>query len=85
LLGWLDTPDDNFPQVFSQYAWGTFITMLDDIPLIGKQITKLVWNRAMNQRLGTQKLTWPQIVKEATNRGLSIGELMAIPEKEEWM
>jgi hypothetical protein len=80
----MDTPEKNWPQTFSSNSWATFITMLDELPLIGNTIVELVWNRALNKRLGTEGLNWPQIIKEATYRGISIGELISIPEKEEW-
>jgi hypothetical protein len=58
--------------------------MLDELPIVGAKAMDLVWNRALNKRLGTEGLNWPQIIKEATARNMSIGELISIPEKEEW-
>ena len=84
LFGFLDTPNDNYPQLFDVDSFTTLITMLDNFPIVGKKAIDLVWNRALNKRLGTNGLNWPQIIKEATYRGITLGELIAIPEKEEW-
>ena len=37
LFGFLDTPEDNFPQVTDSNSWGTFISMLNSVPEIGPQ------------------------------------------------
>ena len=60
------------------------MTMLEELPLIGEKVSTLVWSRALNKRLGTEGLNWRQIIKEATYRDMTLGELMSIPEKEEW-
>lgn len=83
-FSWLDTPDDNFPQITGGDAFYTFLMILEEIPFLGPQIVDTVWNKAMNKRLGTEGLTYREIIKKATERGMDIGEVVAIPEKEEW-
>jgi hypothetical protein len=87
LFGFIDTPEDNFPQVISSDSWFNFVSILNSYPVIGPQITNLVWNRALSKRLGfmDDALTWPQIIEEATKRDLTLGELISMPEKEEWL
>lgn len=86
LFGFLDTPEDNFPQITDSNSWATFITMLNDLPHVGPEAINLVWTRAMAKRLGMPEgQNWPDVVEEATKKGLTIGEVLAIPEKEEWL
>lgn len=85
LFGYFDTPDENFPQLISVDAWMTFIMILNDIPLVGPKLVDFVWTRALNKRLGTEGLNFKQVVEETMKKGMTLGELMAIPEKEEWV
>lgn len=85
LFGYIDTPEENYPQITGADAWASFIMMLNDIPIIGEKAVDYVWTRALNKRLGTDGLHYKQVVLEAAKRGMTIGELAAMPEKEEWM
>jgi hypothetical protein len=65
----------------------SFMSILNSVPEVGPRVTELVWNRAFSRRLGVmdRNLTWVQVIEEAVKKGISLPELMAIPEKEEWL
>lgn len=86
LFGYLDTPEDNFPQLTDSNSWATFISTLNSIPDIGPKAINKIWTRAMAKRLGMPEgQNWPDVIAEATKRGMTMGEVMAIPEQEEWL
>lgn len=60
LFGFLDTPNDNFPQVMDSNSWFTLISIIYSIPEIGPEMVDLVWSRGLSKRLGfaTEELTW---------------------------
>lgn len=86
LFGFIDTPNSNFPQVIDGNSWFNFISILNSYPILGPKITEQFWNRALSKRLGymDEHLTWPQIIEESVKRGVTLGELISMPEKEEW-
>lgn len=87
LFGFFDTVNDNLPQLMDNNSWLTLITMLYSIPGVGHQIIEKVWSRAMSKRLGfmDQNLSWTQVIEESVKKGVSLGELMTIPEQESWL
>lgn len=85
LFSAIDTPEDNYPQIVGADAFSRLMMYFNEIPLVGRRAVDLIWTRALNKRLGTEGLDYGQVVLEAAKRGMSIGELAAIPEKEEWM
>ncbi|KAK6132887.1 hypothetical protein DH2020_033367 [Rehmannia glutinosa] len=44
-----------------------------------------MWNEALNKRLGTQNFTLSEVLVEVEKRGSSFGELLAIPEQDDWV
>lgn len=84
----LDTPENNWPQVISSDSWFTFMNILNKVvpskPGDEGPADKIM-GQALNHRLGTQGLSLPQIVLEAAKRGLTMGELIAMPEQEGWL
>jgi hypothetical protein len=60
LMGFFDTPEDNFPQVIDSNSWWNFMTLLNSIPEVGPQLLNLVWTRAFGKRLGIadESITW---------------------------
>lgn len=85
LFGYFDTPNQNFPQVIDEDSWMTFMMILNDLPFAGKKVVDFIWTRALNKRLGTEGLDFKEVVAETVKRGMTLGELMAVPEKEEWL
>lgn len=88
LFGFIDTPNDNFPQLLDDNSWFNFVSILNGIPEIGEKIVDLVWSRALSKRLGytgEESLNWVQIIEESTKKGITLGELISMPEKEDWL
>lgn len=83
----LDTPESNWPQTVSSDSWFTFLNILStlDIPGQDENLADKIMGEALNHRLGTQNLTIREIVLEASKRGLTMGELISIPEQEGWV
>ncbi|KAL8126076.1 hypothetical protein AgCh_013383 [Apium graveolens] len=44
-----------------------------------------MWNEALNKRLGTEELDLYGILAEIESRGLTIDQLLSIPEQDEWV
>ena len=84
----LDTPENNWPQAITTDSWFTFMNILNKVapskPGDEGPADKIM-GQALNHRLGTQGLSLPEIVLEAAKRGLTMGELIAMPEQEGWL
>lgn len=84
LFAGVDTPDDNFPQMVNADSFLTLVLTLDKIPGISEGLD-LVFGQGFNKRLGTEGLKLPEIVEEATKKGMSLKELFAVPEDPNWI
>jgi hypothetical protein len=77
LFGWLDTPYDNTPREIH----GSFIPILFNIlSHLMPEVIDLFFTQALNNHLGTSGLSIIEIAGEAARRGLTIEEVMALPE-----
>lgn len=77
IYGWIDTEDENWPPLLPKM----FVPILFD--LVAKVIPdgiNIMFTEGLNQRLGTQGLSIQECAGEAARRGMSIDQLMAIPE-----
>lgn len=82
----LDTPESNWPQVISSDSWFTFMNLASKLKLPGGgNIADDIMGQALNHRLGTQGLSMSQIIVESAKRGITMGELISIPEQEGWL
>jgi len=45
----------------------------------------MVWNRAYNMRMGTQNLTATEVYDLVAQRGMTYGDLLSMPEQDNWM
>ena len=82
----LDTPESNWPQVISSDSWFTFMNLASKLKLPGGgNIADDIMGQALNHRLGTQGLSMSQIIVEAAKRGITMGELISMPEQEGWL
>jgi hypothetical protein len=81
-FGQIDTPDHNFPSQLSPQFIEVSLRMLEEVfpPLMRSFI-----GEALNIRLETQNLKIDELVIEAAKRNLTISEVMAIPEQDEWV
>jgi hypothetical protein len=81
LFNWLDTPDKNFPSLIDPEAVFVVFTILEKIT---RSTSDTIMGEALNQRLNTKGLSIAQTAAEAARRGLTWGDLMALPEVEGW-
>eukprot|EP00347_Sterkiella_histriomuscorum_P011078 403373837 len=82
LWGWLDTPESNLPPLIpARFAPILFEILNRFIP----DTIDIFLVQGLNKRLNTENLTYPEVVTEAAKRGLTIQDLMAIPEQDGWL
>lgn len=84
-FSFLDTPEDNWPQAITTDSWVAFLNMISQLKLPGENLADQIMGQAFNHRLGTQNLSFSEIIVETTKRGMTMGELISIPEKEGWL
>ena len=83
LFSFWDTPQNSFTQLANTDIFMVYFALLAKHPK-GRQAVNLVLEQGLNRRLGTTGLSFEQILEEIAKRGMSIGQLGAIPEKESW-
>ncbi|CAK9317701.1 unnamed protein product [Citrullus colocynthis] len=81
IFSWIDTTHGNFPSPLDAHMVGSAMTIWNQMQptFAGK-----LWNEALNKRLGTKGLELAEILVEVEKQGSSFGELLAIPEQDEW-
>ena len=81
LFGWIDTAKDNYPPLlpaeFIPIGFQIFDSLL---PSVGSMFI----GEAINKRLGTQNLTFAELIGEAAKQGKTMNEVMAVVENDEW-
>ena len=83
-FGFLDTPNGNYPQAWDSNSWNLALYFISQIPFVGKKAIDSIWTRALNKRLGTEGLEFKEVIAEVEKRGMTLGELIAIPEQADW-
>lgn len=78
-----DTPENSFTQLANAEILMTYIAFLEKIPATKDFASQLV-NEALNHRLGTTGLSFPQILDTLGQRKMTIGQLGQIPEDPNW-
>lgn len=81
LFGWMDTARDNFPPIAAPEIFTIVFRAAEQ--LMPSAIAR-VFGEAMNKRLGTEGLQIPELEVEAGKQGMSLLEVMALPEKDDW-
>ena len=82
LFSWLDTPEDNLPSLLPHELLPIAFDMVEHLmPSVASQM----FGEAMNKRLGTEGLNMKQIAAEAAHRNMTIQDLYAIPEDDDWI
>ena len=78
----IDTPEHNFPRQLSPQFVEVFLRMLEEVlpPLM-----RSFFDEALNIRLQTQSLKIDELVIEAAKRNLTLSQVMAMPEQDEWV
>lgn len=82
LFSWIDTPKDNLPPLL---PWELLPVAFDIVEKIAPKVASSFIGEALNFRLGTKGLNMAQIAAEASKQGLSLTELMALPEQDGWV
>lgn len=82
LFSWIDTPSDNYPDLMPYMLMPVVFQMLDSImhPVVNSFILE-----ALNHRLEMSGGSFQDIVNEASRRGMTLDQVMAMPEKDHWM
>ena len=76
---WIDTPYNNFP-FFTTAEIAEFLFSV--VSLVYPPLSDLFVTESLNIRLGTQNLTFQQVMAEAARQGKSLEDLLAEPELE---
>ena len=82
IYGWIDTVRDNLPPVLPNEFSPIMFAMLEKI------IPGAVYNlyiEGLNKRLNSDCHNMPCIAEVAANQGLSVQDVMAIPEQDGWL
>jgi len=92
LFGWVDTPNSNFPCLPPHYPGSECLTeellqVISGVIDIGSPSTAtLMYNEALNFRINATMNTTAEIYQYAwEQKSLSFGELIVIPEQDDWV
>ncbi|XP_023535427.1 uncharacterized protein LOC111796871 isoform X1 [Cucurbita pepo subsp. pepo] len=82
IFSWIDTNHGNYPPPLDAHLVASAMTIWTQVrPTLAANL----WNEALNIRLGTKGLDLPEILVEVEKQGSSFGELLAIPEQDDWI
>ena len=79
IFSWIDTTNSSFPFITTNDFAELFFSLLEKF---SPSTAYSFGVEALNIRLKTTNLTFPEVIAEAARRGMTIEELMAIPEEE---
>lgn len=82
IYGWLDTPFDNNPPFLPDFGIEVVASVLDQIIPKAMEITVI---EGLNKRMGTEGLGLSEIAALAATQGMSVEDVMAIPEQDGWI
>ncbi|XP_021803297.1 uncharacterized protein LOC110747428, partial [Prunus avium] len=82
IFSWIDTIQDNYPPPLDAHVVASVVTVWNHIQ---PAYAANMWNEALNKRLGTQNLSFPDILVEVEKRGSSFDELLTVPERDDWL
>ena len=82
IFGWIDTPDQNMPFVIEHDHLEFIFTILEKI---SRSTSDMIVGEAVNMRLQTKNLSLPEVIAEASRRGMSFNELLAVREEDKWV
>ena len=77
IYGWLDTPRDNLPPLLSNEFLPVMFSMIETT---NPEVSDMVFTSGLNMRLGTEGLNIAQVTQKAAEQGMTLQELMAVPE-----
>lgn len=82
IFSWIDTLSGNYPSPLDAHLVASVMTIWNQMQ---PAYAASLWNEALNKRLGTKGLGLPEVLVEVERRGSSFGELLAIPEQDDWV
>ncbi|WCJ32902.1 hypothetical protein M5689_014298 [Euphorbia peplus] len=82
IFSWIDTVDGNYPPPLDAHLVASVMTVWSQMQ---PEYAANLWAEALNKRLGTQGLNLSDILVEVEKRGSSFGELLAVPEQDDWV
>jgi hypothetical protein len=89
LYGWIDTETGNYPCLPPDYSsvcltWEAIEVLFALVDKLVPSIGDLMWNQALNHRLGTQGLRTAEIWYTANKAGITTAKLPTLPELDTW-
>lgn len=81
MYGWIDTPRDNLPGLMPNQLIPIALSLYEHV---APKKEAIIYNAGINIRLGTEGLTTPELAAEAANQGMSLQDVMAIVNMDDW-
>jgi len=81
LFGWIDTAEDNWPPLLPQQFGPIIFALLEKV---APATADIFYSQAINKRLGVESLKIEELAALAGERGLTLDDVMALPEEEGW-
>ncbi|XP_065862354.1 uncharacterized protein [Euphorbia lathyris] len=82
IFSWIDTVDGNYPPPLDANLVASVMQVWSQMQ---PEYAANLWTEALNKRLGTQGLNLSGILVEVEKRGSSFGELLTVPEQDDWV
>jgi len=80
-FGWVDTAKKNYPFPLTEEFLTVFLPIIEEF---APEVTKM-WLDSWNMRMGTVNLTTEEIYDLLEDRNITFGELMTMPEQDDWV
>eukprot|EP00996_Jenningsia_fusiforme_P006206 NODE_744_length_1937_cov_23.815148_g689_i0.p1 GENE.NODE_744_length_1937_cov_23.815148_g689_i0~~NODE_744_length_1937_cov_23.815148_g689_i0.p1 ORF type:complete len:568 (-),score=82.53 NODE_744_length_1937_cov_23.815148_g689_i0:154-1857(-) len=89
IFAWIDTPEDNYPCLPPEFDtcldWRTIEPLFGFADMISKRaLGDLLWNGAMNLRLGTSGLGTAELYQKMAQRGVTFRNITVLEEQDDW-
>ena len=82
LFGWIDTPNDNLPPLLDG---DLILPLFSCLERLYEFPINRILTQALNKRLGVENRKLDEIAVIIAERGLSMGDVMAMPEIDGWV
>ncbi|XP_073312751.1 uncharacterized protein [Primulina huaijiensis] len=82
IFSWIDTVSGNYPEPLDAHLVASCMTVWTQMQ---PSYAANLWIEALNKRLGTENSSLSDILVEVEKRGSSFGELLAVPEQDDWV
>ncbi|XP_019193100.1 PREDICTED: uncharacterized protein LOC109187366 [Ipomoea nil] len=83
IFSWIDTMKENYPEPLGDpHVIASAMTVWNQVQ---PPYAANVWNEALNKRLGTEGLGFPEILEELKRRESSLAQVLTLPEQDDWV